>query len=159
MEIGVSVKQNHLPKEKRAELLKIFKSFDQNGDGKVSKHELVRASKKMGVNKTLKDIEKVLRTINTDREGYITFPQLEKLMAGESVEIDYEDEMLRAKFNEFDLDGDGSITKKELKTVLRSMGSEMPEAEAEAMIHEADKNGDGVISFDEFKAVLTSGDF
>lgn len=69
-------------------------------------------------------------------------------MAGESVEIDYEDEMLRAKFNEFDLDGDGSITKKELKTVLRSMGSEMPEAEAEAMIHEADKNGDGVISFD-----------
>lgn len=44
-------------------------------------------------------------------------------MAGESVEIDYEDEMLRAKFNEFDLDGDGSITKKELKTVLRSMGS------------------------------------
>lgn len=80
-------------------------------------------------------------------------------MAGESVEIDYEDEMLRAKFNEFDLDGDGSITKKELKTVLRSMGSEMPEAEAEAMIHEADKNGDGVISFDEFKAVLTSGDF
>lgn len=49
-----------------SELLKIFKSFDENGDGKVSKHELVRASKKMGVNKTLKDIEKVLRTINTD---------------------------------------------------------------------------------------------
>ena len=81
-------------------------------------------------------------------EGYITFPELEKMMAGQRVEIDYEEEMLRAKFNEFDLDGDGSITKKELKTVLRSMGCDMPEAEAEAMIQEADKNGDGVISFD-----------
>lgn len=81
-------------------------------------------------------------------EGYITFPELEKLIAGRSVEIDFEDEMLRAKFNEFDLDGDGSITKKELKTVLRSMGCEMPEEEAEDMIREADKNGDGVISFD-----------
>lgn len=50
------------------ELLKIFKAFDENGDGKVSKHELVRASKKMGVNKTLKDIEKVLRTMHTDRK-------------------------------------------------------------------------------------------
>ncbi|XP_022334334.2 uncharacterized protein LOC111131180 [Crassostrea virginica] len=159
MDIGVSVKQNHLPKEKRAELLKIFKAFDENGDGKVSKHELVRASKKMGVNNTLKDIEKVLRTMHTDHEGYITFPELEKMMAGQRVEIDYEEEMLRAKFNEFDLDGDGSITKKELKTVLRSMGCDMPEAEAEAMIQEADKNGDGVISFDEFKLVLTSGDF
>lgn len=50
------------------ELLKIFKAFDENGDGKVSKHELVRASKKMGVNNTLKDIEKVLRTMHTDRK-------------------------------------------------------------------------------------------
>ncbi|XP_061181092.1 calmodulin-alpha-like [Saccostrea echinata] len=159
MEIGVSVKQNRLPKEKRAELLKIFKAFDENGDGKVSKHELARASRRTGSNKTLKDIEKVLRTIHTDSDGYITFPELEKMLAGQSVEIDYEDEMLLAKFNEFDLDGDGSITKKELKKVLRSMGCEMPEEEAEAMIREADKNGDGVISFDEFKAVLTSGDF
>lgn len=69
-------------------------------------------------------------------------------MVGESVEIDYEDEMLWVKFNEFDLDGDGFIIKKELKIVLCFMGFEMLEVEVEVMIYEVDKNGDGVISFD-----------
>lgn len=48
------------------ELLKIFKLFDENGDGKVFKYELVWVFKKMGVNKIFKDIEKVFWIINID---------------------------------------------------------------------------------------------
>lgn len=46
--------------------MKIFKLFDENGDGKVFKYELVWVFKKMGVNKIFKDIEKVFWIINID---------------------------------------------------------------------------------------------
>lgn len=43
----------------------------------------------------------------------------------------------------FDKDGDGTITIKELGTVLRSLGQNPTEAEVRGMIEEVDTDGDG----------------
>lgn len=54
----------------------------------------------------------------------------------------------------FDKDGDGSITTKELGTVLRSLGQNPTESELRDMINEVDADGNGTIDFAEFLALM-----
>ena len=54
----------------------------------------------------------------------------------------------------FDKDGDGTITTKELGTVMRSLGQNPTEAELQDMINEVDVDGNGTIDFPEFLSLM-----
>merc|ERR1712126_515944 len=58
-------------------------------------------------------------------------------------------------FSLFDKDGDGTITTKELGTVMRSLGQNPTEAELQDMINEVDADGNGTIDFPEFLTMMT----
>ena len=58
-------------------------------------------------------------------------------------------------FSLFDKDGDGTITTKELGTVMRSLGQNPTEAELQDMITEIDQQGNGSIAFPEFLAMMS----
>ena len=57
-------------------------------------------------------------------------------------------------FSLFDKDGDGTITTKELGTVMRSLGQNPTQAELQNMINEVDADGSGSIDFSEFLAMM-----
>mmetsp|Transcript_14877 Transcript_14877/g.41424 ORF Transcript_14877/g.41424 Transcript_14877/m.41424 type:complete len:199 (+) Transcript_14877:165-761(+) len=57
-------------------------------------------------------------------------------------------------FSLFDKDGDGTITTKELGTVMRSLGQNPTEAELMDMIQEIDADGSGNIDFPEFLTMM-----
>lgn len=50
-------------------------------------------------------------------------------------------------FSLFDKDGDGTITTKELGTVMRSLGQNPTEAELQDMINEVDADGETAVSY------------
>merc|ERR1712039_334838 len=62
--------------------------------------------------------------------------------------------MGKEAFSLFDKDGDGTITTKELGTVMRSLGQNPTEAELQDMINEVDADGNGTIDFPEFLSLV-----
>ncbi|KAL7412519.1 hypothetical protein BDY24DRAFT_341722, partial [Mrakia frigida] len=58
-------------------------------------------------------------------------------------------------FSLFDKDGDGTITTKELGTVMRSLGQNPTEAELTDMVNEVDADGNGKIDFAEFLTMMS----
>ncbi|XP_053691198.1 uncharacterized protein LOC128739726 [Sabethes cyaneus] len=62
----------------------------------------------------------------------------------------------REAFRLFDKDNDGSITKEELGTVMRSLGQFARVEELEEMLLEIDVDGDGNVSFEEFVDIMSN---
>lgn len=50
----------------------------------------------------------------------------------------------------FDVNGDGWISREELRTVMTNLGEKLTDQDIDAMIKEADLNGDGRVNYEEF---------
>ncbi|XP_004508466.1 calmodulin-like protein 3 [Cicer arietinum] len=67
----------------------------------------------------------------------------------------YGREELKKVFSTFDKNGDGFITKQELKESLRNMSILMMDKEIDDIVVKFDSNGDGLIDFDEFCLLIS----
>ena len=53
-------------------------------------------------------------------------------------------------------DGNGFISRQELKAVMMNLGEKLNDEECDALVDEADIDGDGVINYEEFYIMMTS---
>ena len=130
-----------------------FDMFDTSKQGFINKDQIQRALKKFGQSVTLSEVEAMIKNIDQDNSGTISFEEFITLMEtrviNEQVEVLEEDEVVRA-FRKFDLDGDGKISIKEFKFILTKMGDKLPEEDADRVFKLADLNHDGILDFVEF---------
>jgi calmodulin len=62
---------------------------------------------------------------------------------------------IREAFSIFDKDGDGSISAKELGTVMRSLGMAPTDQDIQRLIRAVDTDGSGEIEFEEFLDLMS----
>ncbi|XP_058787457.1 calcium-binding protein CML24-like [Vicia villosa] len=67
------------------------------------------------------------------------------------------DDEVRKIFNKFDKNGDGKISRAELKEMMLALGSKTTSEEVNRMMAEVDQNGDGYIDLKEFGEIHTGG--
>lgn len=130
----------------------IFRMFDDNGDGLISKNEL-----KIGLCKVMTDIEaetqanQIMSIVDADGNGYIECEEF--IRASIDKRKILTNENLQLVFSIFDLDKNGFITPDEIKAILDQEGY-FDDKVWTKLIKEIDINGDGEISFIEFKKMM-----
>jgi Ca2+-binding EF-hand superfamily protein len=142
------------------ELRAIFAEFDINGDGSIKRNELRSVMTKMGQNPTEDELDLMFKAADTDNDGCINFkgglvtPQAfcnYGLHHSEFTAIAQANPIglsLRQVFDEMDTDGDGVLSRSELRTAFAKLGHDLNDAQLRAIYKQVDIDDDGKISFD-----------
>lgn len=141
---------HHLQPSKDLEAIKkIFKHFDQDGNGRLSYEEL-----KIGIikyfGKEISDLKmnEIISEIDGDADGYIGYEEFLRVFADRD-NILSEKNLLLA-FKKFDTNGDGKLSIEEIRSVLGN--SNLGYVENLMKFIDDDKNNN--IDFDEFKNLM-----
>jgi calcium-dependent protein kinase len=139
-----------ITKDEKNELIDLFRQFDTNGDGVLSREEIFEGYKAyMGEFEAEKEAERIMQEVDLDKSGTIDYNEF--ILAALNRQKVLNKERLEATFKMFDKDGSGKISADEIRTIL---GNSNEKGVLDAMIKEVDSNGDGEISLHEFKEMM-----
>lgn len=139
-------------KEEIQKLSQIFNSIDLDGDGKLSREELMTEyCKSKPPDEAEEAVNRIMKEVDINCSGYIDYSEF--LMATLKQETLLSKENLESAFKAFDLDGSGSINFNDLKQAL---GQEMDSGDSmwQEIINKVDKNNDGIIDLKEFMEMM-----
>ncbi|RUP43400.1 calmodulin [Jimgerdemannia flammicorona] len=139
------------------ELKETFKQFDQNNDGVISLMELREVMGSMKLRPSDEELQQMIKDVDRNENGTIEFEEFVVLMSSPlKTDEDHEtqDRELHDAFAHFDLDGSGTISKKELKIAMANLGDDMTPEQIRVTMNTYDLNGDGEIDFQEFKVMM-----
>ena len=141
-------------KDERLELEKQFKDWDTNGDGVLSKEEIINGYRKTYGKVDENEIENMIKSIDLDGNGVIDYNEF--LACSINKDKILRNDNLKICFDEFDTDKSGKISVDEVSSIFKQ-GNNENNNDMEAfknMVKNADENGDGEISFEEFQDIM-----
>mmetsp|Transcript_36188 Transcript_36188/g.55569 ORF Transcript_36188/g.55569 Transcript_36188/m.55569 type:complete len:151 (+) Transcript_36188:121-573(+) len=144
-----------LREEEVDDLKEAFGMFDIDGDGTITMQELREVMLSLGLRPTDAELIEMINSVDDNGDNEIDFEEFLILMKSRVGEKDPEKE-LKDAFKVFDVNGDGSISRQELKQLMTNLGQTLSDGELDAMMTEVDTNGDGEISYDEFRTMMRS---
>ena len=133
------------------DLLKLFHALDKDGDGKLSKKEVLEGCDKVFGAISPEELEAKFDAIDIDKSGSIDYNEF--IMATISSKKLLNEKNIKNAFDLIDKDHSGSITIDEIKDMIGA-DQDMPDEVFKEIIKEVDTNGDGEINFDEFETML-----
>jgi calmodulin len=155
-ELEQAIEMSHFSEGELKEFKEVFSTFDLNDDGKISVHELGKALRRIGLNPTNKEVQEMVHSVDLDASGTLDFNEFLLLIA--TVEWPSQDNSvleIENAFKHFDTDGNGTISKNELKHMMTTLGEILGEEEVDFFMDLADTNKDGVIDYTEFAKLLS----
>lgn len=100
-------------------------------------------------------MQDMINEVDADGSGSIEFPEFLMMMAKKTSDMAAEDE-IREAFRVFDRDGNGFISRDEMRSVMMNLGEKVTDEECNQFILEADVDGDGQINYEEFYLMMTA---
>ena len=138
--------------EERAELRKQFEEWDKNGDGVLSKEEILEGYRNTYGTVDPDEVDNMIKSVDLDGNGVIDYNEFlnctlnrDKIISKKNLEF---------AFKAFDKDGSGAISIDEIMLIFKKTSNDVDKAVFEKMIKDADENGDGEIEFDEFRTIM-----
>ena len=138
------------------EIRQIFLSLDKDGDGRISREELVDQLSRLYEQTEVefeKEIDHIMRQVDTNNSGYIEYTEFVKINF-DSTQL-LSDQILKTAFALFDRDGDGAISVEEIKKLFPGEGKD-DENVWTSIISAIDVDGDKKIDIEELKALVKS---
>lgn len=102
------------------ELRDNFKQFDKNGDGKLSKEELIEGfATTLGRSAAVEQVNQVMAKGDMDKSGFLDYSEF--ITAAMDMRKSLSKQNLEAAFKMFDSDNSGSISATEIQAVMGNM--------------------------------------
>jgi calcium-dependent protein kinase len=137
-------------------LREMFMSLDENGDGLLTTNELKEALKKSGLKEIPADLQEIMQSVDSDGSGVIDYTEF--LAATLDKKVYMAEDVCWQAFRIFDRNGDGKISKQEIKDVLQDDSVQTEFAKTlDQLMKEVDTNGDGEVDFQEFMQMMRGG--
>jgi calcium-dependent protein kinase len=140
-------------KEDTDHLRAVFIHFDDNGDGRLTRDELVKGlNMVLPLDESEKEVNRVMKIIDVDGNGFIEFEEF--LRAGLDKEKILTEDNLKTAFKLFDINTRNKVSPTELKQVLGNGSDNIDDHVWKELVNDIDLNKDGEISFDEFTTMM-----
>ena len=141
-----------ITKEERNELMKQFLEWDKNGDGVLSKEEILEGYRNTYGSADPDEVDNMIKSVDLDGNGVIDYNEFLNCTMNRDKIISKKN--LEYAFKAFDKDNSGAISIDEIMLIFKKTNNDVDIKVFENMIKEADVNGDGEIEFDEFKDIM-----
>ena len=133
------------------DILKIFRMFNTNDDGKLSKKELFNGLIKYFNEKEIKkEIDDIFLLLDGANRGVIEYEEFLRATLDQNILLS--DENLVYAFNFFDKENFGTISVEKIKKFF--VDDNVSEKVFRSIFNEIDSNEDGEIDFEEFKNMM-----
>ncbi|XP_018575146.1 troponin C-like [Anoplophora glabripennis] len=151
---------DELSKEQIALLKNAFDTFDVEKKGSIGTVMIGTILSMLGIQTTDQMLKDIINEVDEDGSGELEFEEFITLASRFMVEEDAEamQQELKEAFRLYDKEGNGYITTKTLKEILKELDDKLTNDELDMMIAEIDSDGSGTVDFDEFMEVMTGGD-
>lgn len=156
-------------------VMDLFRSWDADGDGEVSRKEFHKAMPALGLEVPKADVDILFNTWDSDGGGSLAYKELKRILTGQhmpkkkllvlSGEGPMSDQLADALksqatrvmdlFRSWDRDGDGEVSRAEFHKAVPALGLEVPKADVDILFDTWDKDGGGSLAYKELKKILS----
>jgi Ca2+-binding EF-hand superfamily protein len=164
--------------QKDFEIRRVFNTYDEDRDGRISEAELGNCMKKLDLDVSEDAISTMMSSADKNGDGLVDFDEFRALQQTPTSASNYSngnssskttslehgdddpednDTLLKETFSIFDRNNDGFISNIELQSILHRLGIRKGSSlkDCQQMIAGVDRNGDGQVDFEEFKELMT----
>jgi calmodulin len=148
-----------------------FAVFDRDSNGFITPDEVRHVLAEWGEKISDEEVQKMITEADQDGDGKVDFNEFKRMMTATNAAsfplflsclaekaldtVDSsEEERIKEAFRLFDRDGNGLITRREIKEAMTELGDNMSDEDVDAMIKEADLNGDWELDYAEFRIMM-----